>query len=103
MPVSTKPFPSGAEIYAARFGEEKKTWNEMREHFSVSARSSRFLAECVAFVQGDAELLAKHPEFSAIDGVDADGTANAAARETIRAERTRGVGFAVLSARTGLP
>lgn len=91
-PISTKSFPKGEAIYLARF-EEGMTWNEMRAHFSVSARSSRFLEECVAFVQASEELSVKHPEFAAIDPAD---------RETIKAERARGVGLALLRERTGL-
>lgn len=91
-PVTTKSFPKGEAIYVARF-EENLTWSEMRAHFSVSARSSRFLSECVHYVQQNEELIAKHPEFAAIDATD---------KETIRAERMRGVGLALLVERTGL-
>jgi hypothetical protein len=102
---STGTFPSGAEIYAARFGEGL-TWNEVRGKFNASARSSRFLAECVAYVQADAELLEKHPEMAAIDGAaatDVEHDDYRATRDLIRAERTRGVGIALLVARSGLP
>lgn len=92
VPATTKTFPKGEAIYVARF-EENLTWSEMRAHFSVSARSSRFLSECVHYVQQNEDLIAKHPEFAAIDAED---------KETIRAERMRGVGLALLVERTGL-
>lgn len=99
---STKTFPAAADIYAARYADGL-TWAEMRSHFSVSARSSRFLSECVAFVNADAELLAKHPEMAFIEvGGDKYADVGAEARELIRAERERGVGLAMLRERTGL-
>jgi lambda repressor-like predicted transcriptional regulator len=97
-------FPSGSDIFVARF-ETGLTWSEMRAHFKVSARSSRFLAECVAYVQSDQALLEKHPEFAPIDGdaaMDVDHAEYRATRDFIRAERLRGVGLALLTERSGL-
>jgi hypothetical protein len=93
--VVTSAFPSGERIYAARYGVngEPMTWNAMRSHFHVSARSSRFLQECVDYVNRTPELLEKHPEMAVIDAGD---------RAAIKAAREKGQGFAVLTARTGL-
>ena len=102
MATTTKQFPAANLIYAARY-EDGLTWSEMRAHFSVSARSSRFLSECVAYVNADDALLAKHPEMALIPvGGETYVAVGADARATIRAERERGVGLAMLRERTGL-
>jgi hypothetical protein len=95
--VTSTKFPTGAEIYAARYADGLK-WSEMRAQFNVSARSSRFLQECVAFVNGDADLLARHPEMSHIDA----DPVTAEVRATIKAARAAGQGLSILQARTGL-
>src|SRR5262245_46980335 len=96
--VATK-FPSGEAIYNARYvgiDGETLSWNEMRAHFKVTARSSRFLQEAVAYVNGNADLIARHPEMVYLD-VDASDF-----RATVKMWRVKGQGFAVLQARTGM-
>jgi hypothetical protein len=76
----------------------------MRARFSVSARSSRFLSECVAFVNADADLLALHADLAYIDGAGKTAAeCTPAAREAIRAARAAGQGLSILRERTGLP
>jgi hypothetical protein len=102
MATTTKQFPSGDAIYVARY-EEGLTWSEMRAHFAVSARSSRFLSECVAHVNATPELLERHPEMALIPvGGEKYEDVGREARDVIRAERSRGVGLAMLRERTGL-
>jgi hypothetical protein len=99
---TTKTFPAGDAIYVARY-EEGLTWSEMRAHFAVSARSSRFLSECVAHVNATPDLLDKHPEMAFIVvGGDKYEDVGREARDLIRDERKRGVGLAMLRERTGL-
>ena len=101
--VSRSSFPNGAAIYAARYAEGL-TWSEMRTRFSVSARSSRFLSECVAYVNGDADLLALHGDLAYIDVAGKTAaTVGPNARDAIRAARSAGQGFSILRERTGLP
>jgi len=93
--ITSTSFPTGERVYNARYVDGLK-WSEMRAHFKVSARSSRFLQEAVAYVNGNAELLERHPEMAYLEA-DADGF-----REAVKAARTAGQGFSVLQARTGL-
>lgn len=111
MTVVTKQFPTADRIYAARFGVnvdgtptdgDAMTWNEMRAHFSVSARSSRFLAEVVALVNGSDALLARHPEMAHLEVPGKDTAEWAAFVALIRNLREHGQGLAMLEARTGL-
>lgn len=101
--VTATKFPSGEAIYTARYvgidtgdGERTLKWSEMRAHFKVSARSSRFLQEVVAYVNGVPALLERHPEMAYLNP-EADDF-----RAVVKAAREKGQGFNVLRERTGL-
>jgi len=93
--VTSTKFPSGAAVYEARYGEGLK-WSEMRAKFHVSARSSRFLQECVDHVNRTPALLERHPEMAVLDVEATDF------RATVKAARESGQGLSILQARTGL-
>jgi len=111
--VTAATFPTGEAIYTARYvgiklpGDKSARtlkWSEMRAHFKVTARSSRFLQEAVDYVNRSEELSKLHPDMVVIPGADAapDSDQARAMREAIRLARKQGQGFSILQARTGL-
>jgi len=111
--VVSATFPSGEAVYTARYvgikpvgetTERTLKWSEMRAHFKVTARSSRFLQEAVAYVNASEELKKLHPDMVVIEGANAPDASDQARemRAAIREARKQGQGFSILQARTGL-
>jgi len=92
---STEPFPSGEELYNAKY-VDGMTWQEIRDSIDARIRSPKGLSLIATYVIENG-LEDEHPEFSDLSELDEDDMSAA-----IVEWHDNGQGWAVLSARTGM-
>jgi hypothetical protein len=92
---STEPFPSGEELYNAKY-VDGMTWQEIRDSIDARIRSPKGLSLIATYVIENG-LEDEHPEFSDLSELDEDDISAA-----IVEWHDNGQGWAVLAARTGM-